>query len=106
MAESMQSVPYHGAALTVSSAAKPSPRSCQLVTDVLIRGSLLQQSAQSPVKGHRTSLLAAAGWLVSCPLTIALSLVTAAVRPHLIQLVSIEPYAAHLASSPAHRTVA
>ncbi len=34
------------------------------------------------------SWLAVAGWLLSSPVTVALALVTAAVRPHLIQLVS------------------
>ena len=49
----------------------------------------LQETTQAPAKGRRrVSWLAVAGWLLSAPVTVALALVTAAVRPHLIQLVS------------------
>ena len=48
-----------------------------------------QETVQSPPKGRRCMIwLAVAGWLLSSPVTVALALVTAAVRPHLIQLVS------------------
>jgi len=47
-----------------------------------------QERVEPPIKGRHVSWLAVAGWLVSYPVIVALALVTAAVRPHLIQLVS------------------